>query len=64
MSRGLAPEGDAFRRAVKWVAEQRLAHPNAKLTDFLDEAGLRFDLTPVEQESLRALLATKVPAGA
>ncbi|MDP1745531.1 MAG: hypothetical protein Q8L90_08135 [Bacteroidota bacterium] len=50
------PEGEAIHRAVLWIAERRLADPNVRLPELLDEAGLRFDLTPVEQESLRTIL--------
>lgn len=63
MSRGLWPEGEAVRRAVRWIGEQRLEDPDAKLPHLLDEAGRRFDLTPIEEEFLRALL-TLVPTTA
>ncbi|MDP2307230.1 MAG: hypothetical protein Q8P18_14485 [Pseudomonadota bacterium] len=63
MSRGLQPEGEAVRNAVRWIAAQRKEHPEERLPELLEEAGLRFDLTPIEQEALRAIL-TPAPTGA
>lgn len=62
MSRGLGPDSEAVHKAVLWIAEQRRENPDAHLPDLLDEAGLRFDLTPIEEESLRTIL-TLVPTG-
>lgn len=49
---GILPEGDGLQRAVRWLASQRAdgdATPRGKL---IDEAALRFDLTPMETEFL------------
>jgi hypothetical protein len=48
------PPGESLRQAVKWISEERQARPDAKLVKLLDEAGLRFDLSPAEQEWLAA----------
>ncbi len=45
-------EGDAIRNALKWLAERRLEDPSAPRMKLIDEAGRRFDLTPVEVEFL------------
>ncbi len=49
---GIVPEGDALRSALRWLAEQRLAEPNAPRMKLIDEAALRFDLAPNEVEFL------------
>jgi hypothetical protein len=49
---GILPEGDGIRRALKWLAERRLEDAKAPRAGLIDEAALRFDLTPVEVEFL------------
>lgn len=41
------PEGEGLRRAVRWLSEHA---PITRQT--INEAGVRFDLTPVEEEFL------------
>ena len=55
------PEGEAIRRALRWISEQRTADPTLKLAKVLDLAAQRFDLSPLEVDFLwRAL--TNPPA--
>ena len=49
---GLGPGGDTIRSALKWLAEQRLAHPTAPRMKLIEEAALRYDLTPLEVDFL------------
>jgi hypothetical protein len=49
---GMPPKGDALRRALKWLAEQRMADPKASRAKLISEAGQRFDLSPAEEEFL------------
>jgi len=49
----IQPQGEEVRRAVKWVAEQIEYEPQKKLAGILEEAGLRFDLSPLEMEFLQ-----------
>jgi hypothetical protein len=46
------PPGERLRRAVRWISGRREEEPGAKLARLLDEAMLRFDLTPNECEYL------------
>ena len=43
------PPGDGLRRAIRWLSDQRRHDPAA-----IEEASLRFDLNPVEEEFLLA----------
>jgi hypothetical protein len=43
----LLPEGDALRRAVAWLGEQRSWTP-----ELIDQASRRFDLSPTDEEFL------------
>ena len=45
---GILPEGDGIRRALRWLSERRLEDPGAGRLKLIDEAALRFDLTPLE----------------
>lgn len=45
------PQSELMRKAVAWVAEKKAAgEPLAKI---LDEAGMRFNLSPKDQDFLR-----------
>ena len=46
------PEGEALRRAMKWLSERRRADPSAPRAGLVNEAAQRFDLTPRDEEFL------------
>ena len=48
MSLGEAP----IKQAVKWIDEQLADRPDADRTKLIDEAGRRFDLTPLDEDFL------------
>ena len=48
----LEPKGEALRRAVRWISDQRTDNPSADIKKLVAEAGLRFDLSPPDQEFL------------
>jgi hypothetical protein len=48
MSAGEAP----IKQAVIWIEEQLRDNPKADRTTLIDEAGRRFDLTPLDSEFL------------
>lgn len=48
MSAGEAP----IKQAVKWIDEQLHDNPQADRTKLIDEAGRRFDLTPLDSDFL------------
>lgn len=49
---GILPEGEGLRSALKWLSERRLQDPSAARGKLIDEAALRFDLSPVEVDFL------------
>ena len=57
MSAGEAP----IKQAVKWIDEQLADHPQADRMRLIDEAGRRFDLTPLDSEFLLRHLAQRKP---
>jgi hypothetical protein len=50
------PEGENIRRAVKWICEERTYNPPKKLSELIDEACLKFDLSPMDAEFLVRML--------
>ncbi len=45
------------RKAAEWIAEARALHPEKPLASLLDEAGMRFNLTPLDSQSLERIFA-------
>jgi hypothetical protein len=48
----LLPEGEQLKKAVKWISDERLDNPEARLFKLIEEACLKFDLTPKDEEFL------------
>lgn len=48
----IMPEGDALRKAIKWISECRKENPDAKLMQLIHEACSRFDLSPKDSDFL------------
>lgn len=46
------PEGEEIRRAVKWISELRETQPDRKLSKLVEEAALKFDLSPQQTDFL------------
>ena len=57
----ILPEGEQMRRAVKWISDQRLDNPKAALFKLIEEACLKFDLSPNDAEVLMNFYAEKGP---
>ena len=50
------PEGEDLRKAVKWISEERKYNPKAIPSKLIEEACLKFDLSPMDAEYLRNFL--------
>jgi hypothetical protein len=49
----MMPKGEALRKAVKWISERREAQGGVPLYRILEEASLKFNLSPSDQEFLQ-----------
>jgi hypothetical protein len=50
--RGPMPEGESLRRALRWLDERVREEPAASRARLVADAGIRFDLSPLEQDFL------------
>ncbi len=48
----ILPEGEQLRRAVRWISEERQENKDANLAKLIDEACVKFDLSPTDSEFL------------
>ncbi len=46
------PEGDAIRKALKWISAELTEHPEKPVQKLVSEAITRFDLSPRDSEFL------------
>ena len=49
---GIQGHGEGLRRALRWLSERRREEPTAPRLKLIEEAALRFDLTPAEADFL------------
>jgi hypothetical protein len=54
------PEGEEIRRAIKWISEMRETQPDRKLSKLVEEAALKFDLSPQQTDFLYNFLTKKL----
>ncbi len=53
----IQPKGEDLRKAVKWVGEERKYNPAKELKALIDDACMKFDLSPMDADFLlRTLL--------
>lgn len=48
----LQPSGESLKKAVQWISDQRNQNPDVNLTQLVDDAGFRFDLSPKDCQFL------------
>jgi hypothetical protein len=53
-AKGILPHGEGIRRALLWLDERVKEAPAAPRARLVEEAAVRFDLTPLEAEFLIA----------
>ena len=46
------PEGENIRKAIRWIDEAHQDSPDKKKIKLIDEAGMRFNLTPKDTDFL------------
>jgi len=59
----ILPEGEQMRKAIKWISDMRLDNPEASLSGLIDDACLKFDLSPKDAEVILHFFARKGPEG-
>ena len=60
----IMPQGELVRKALAYITEQRALNPNQSVAHLLDEAGMRFNLTPLDTAALERLFQNPPVAGA
>lgn len=48
----ILPQGEDIRKAVKWISEVRLSDPNADPNKLVEQACLKFNLSPLDAQYL------------
>jgi len=48
----IQPKGEDLRRAVKWVSEERKYNPDKERKALIEEACVKFDLSPLDADFL------------
>jgi len=48
----IQPKGEALRKAVKWVSEERKYNKEKKLKALIEETCLKFNLSPMDADFL------------
>ena len=48
----IQPKGEDLRRAVKWVSEERKYNPEKEVKTIVQEACMKFDLSPIDADFL------------
>ena len=48
----IQPEGENLRKAVQWISDERQYGPDRKPAKLIDEACLKFNLSPADAEYL------------
>ena len=50
----IQPKGEQLRQAVKWISDQRGDRPDVSISRLIEEASLRFNLTPKDEVYLES----------
>jgi len=48
----IQPKGEDLRKAVKWVSEERKYNPEKEPKTLIEEACMKFDLSPLDADFL------------
>ncbi len=56
----ILPEGEDLRKATRWISEERSAYPQKTATELIEEACLKFDLSPMDAEFIQRFVREKL----
>ena len=48
----IQPEGEEIRKATSWIVEEKKYNPAKTMSKLIEEACIKFDLSPMEAEFL------------
>lgn len=46
------PESTSLRKAIKWISDQKQIEPNKKMMQLINEASIKYDLSPKDTDFL------------
>ena len=52
-------DGELVRKAVKWISGEKQDNPQKSRLKLIEEASVKFNLSPAEQENLARLMRQK-----
>ena len=52
----ITPKGEDLRKAVKWLSDKKGIHPEKNLSDLIQQACIKFDLSPLDAEFLSRVM--------
>ncbi len=55
----IQPKGEHIRNAIKWVSEERTYKPETPISEILEKASVRFNLSPLEVDWLERFIKEK-----
>ena len=50
----IQPKGESLRQAVKWISSERLEDEKRGITQLIQEASLKYNLTPKDETFLES----------
>jgi len=54
------PDGEDIRKAIKWISEERKYNPESKPIKLIEEACLKYDLSPKDAEYLTNFVLNEI----
>ena len=58
----IMPQSELLRRAVSFINDTQKDEPTKKLTDIIDDASMRFNLSPLDTEALQRIFTSGADA--
>lgn len=56
----ILPEGDDLKKAARWIIEEQTCNPKKALKNLIEEACLKFDLSPLDSDFLDRFVREKL----
>jgi len=55
------PQGDALKKAIQWISQERKKDPDINLATLVDKTAFKFDLSPKDSEFLLRFVKAEDP---